>query len=73
MHDSERIITSAAPPHRDKIGVLSVARISMLCMYTCAMWASKGAGGMVCGVDIVITADMLVEGKRDVATTPPIE
>lgn len=34
---------------------------------------SNRAGGRVCGVDMVMMADMLPEGRREVATIPPIE
>jgi len=37
------------------------------------MRPSKRAGGRVCGVDMVIMAEISGEGRRDVATTPPIE
>ena len=37
------------------------------------MRESKRAGGRVCGVDIVMMADICWEGRREVATIPPIE
>lgn len=37
------------------------------------MRLSKRAGGRVCGVDIVMIAEISGDGRRDVATTPPIE
>jgi phosphoketolase len=38
-----------------------------------SMRASNRAGGRVCGVDMVMIAEMLDEGRSDVATIPPIE
>ena len=37
------------------------------------MRLSKRAGGRVCGVDMVMIAEISGDGRRDVATTPPIE
>ena len=38
-----------------------------------AMRRSKRAGGSWWGIDMVMTAEMFEEGRRDVATMPPIE
>ena len=42
-------------------------------VYKVSIRESKRAGGSVCGVDIVMIVEMLLEGSSDVATTPPIE
>lgn len=73
MHPSDGIIMSIAPPHRDKMGVLALTSAARLRSYMTAMRRSKRAGGSSCGVDMVMTAEMLGEGRSAVATMPPIE
>jgi hypothetical protein len=38
-----------------------------------AMRRSNRAGGIPWGVDMVMTAEIFGDGRRDVATIPPIE
>ena len=73
MHDSEGTIVSVAPPQIEMIGVRSEMRCSWLVEYMSSIRLSKRAGGRVCGVDIVMMAEISGEGRRDVETTPPIE
>lgn len=64
---------SAAPPQIETIGVGLEMRCLWLVEYMSSIRLSKRAGGRVCGVDIVMMAEICGEGRRDVATTPPIE
>ena len=73
MHDSEGIIVSVAPPHRDTTGVVPESKVSIFLAYILSIRESKRAGGRVCGVDMVMTAEIFGDGNRDVATIPPME
>lgn len=64
---------SVAPPHNDRIGVESESRISLFRRYNSSMRESNRAGGSVCGVDIVMITEIRVDGRREVATMPPME
>jgi hypothetical protein len=73
IQDSDGIIISVAPPQMETTGVASSSNDFCSLVYKVSIRESKRAGGNVCGVDIVIIAEMLLEGSNDVATTPPIE
>lgn len=64
---------SVAPPHIDKIGVVSEFKLCLLRSKMLSILLSNRAGGSVYGVDIVMIAAMLSWGSKDVATTPPME
>jgi hypothetical protein len=73
IQDSDGIIISVAPPQMETMGVASSSNDFCSLVYKVSIRESKRAGGSVCGVDIVIIVEMLLEGSNDVATTPPIE
>ena len=73
IHDSDGIILSVAPPHKERMGVGSCASVERTRSYTASTLASNRAGGIAKGVAIVMIAEMWGEGRREVATMPPIE
>jgi len=64
---------SDAPPQSERIGVGSWSNLTCSFSYTFSMRASKRAGGSAKGVDIVMIAEMLLQGRSDAATMPPME